>query len=335
MNQKIDISISTIFRFILIILGLYFVYLIRDVLIMVFISLIIAAAIDGPVDWLARHRVRRVFGTIIIYLLIFAVLTLSVYLIFPTLAEQLRILAVNLPVYLDKLGAGFSIVQQKIGESALQQILDNASGQLSGAASDVFGTAVNVFGGIFNAVIVFVISVYLVIQDKSLKDLLANILPERHQAYVINLAERIQSKLGAWVRGQILLMFIIGLLFFVGLFLLKVKFALTLALIGGLLEIIPFVGPILAGLIAAAISFSQSPFLALLVLILYVVIHQLEGNVIAPLVMRRIVGLNPLVVIISVVIGAKLAGILGVFMAVPIAATFSVLLKDFFALRSN
>lgn len=335
MNQILDISTSTILRFILIILGLVFVYLIRDVLVMVFIALIIAAAIDGPVDWLARHRVRRVFGTAIVYIFVMAVFALFMYLIVPPLAGQIKNLAVYLPEYLTKLGAEAQIIGQKIGAENLQKILDNIGGQLSEAASNILGTAINIFGGIFNAVVILVISIYLVVQDKSLKDFLANVIPEQHQTYATGLAERIQGKLGAWLRGQLLLMFIMGLLFYIGLVLLKVKFALTLALLGMIFEIVPFVGPILAGLVAVLMALLQSPFLALLVLILYIVIHQLEGHIIAPQLMKRVVGLNPLVVIISLIIGGKIAGLLGVVVAVPLAAAISVLLKDFFVVRGR
>jgi len=334
-RQIIDISTSTILRFVLIILGLYFLYLIRGILVMLFIALVIAAAVDGPVDWLAKHRVRRVFGTAIVYILIFLLLGLFLYLVLPTLAGQIKNLAINLPDLLDKLGTGINLVEQKIGTPNIQNILEKLSSQLSSAASDIFGTAVNIFGGIFNAIIVLVISIYLVVQDKSLKNFLASLLPDKHQSYIADLAERIQEKLGAWLRGQLVIMAILGLLSYIGLTILKVKFALILALLAALFEIVPFVGPILSGAVAILIALTQSPFLALLVLALFVVVHQLEGHIIAPQVMKRVVGLNPLIVIIALIIGAKIAGLLGVVVAVPLAAALSVLLKDFFAVSKT
>lgn len=327
-HQVFDISTSTLLRFILIILGLVFLYLIRDVLLVLFIALIVAAAIDGPVDWLARHRVRRIFGTAIVYLLVIAFFALFMYLVAPPLAGQIKILASNLPEYAAKLGTGMEIVQQKIGTHTLQKLLDNLGSQLSGAASNIFGTAVNIFGGIFSAVVILVISVYLVVQDKGIKKFLASITPLEHQAYVLSLAERIQQKLGAWLRGQMFLMLIVGALVFIGLSLLKVKFALTLALFAGLLEIIPYIGPVLGAIPAVILAFLQSPLLALLVIALFVIVQQLENYLIAPQVMKRVVGLNPLVIIISMIIGGKLAGILGVVVAVPIAAVISVFLSD-------
>jgi len=330
-RQTIDISTSTILRVILIVLGVYFLYLIRDVLLIVFVAVIVAAAVDGPVDWLARHRVRRVFGTAIIYLAVFALLTLFIYLIFPPLAGQIKVLAISLPELMNKLGVGVQIIEQKIGYDTIQRLLENFSNQLSGAASNVVGTTVNVFGGIFNAAMVLVISIYLVVQDKGIKNFLTSIVPKNHQPYVISLVERIQLKLGAWLRGKLLLMLIIGTLVFIGLKILGVKFALVLALIAGLFEIIPFIGPIMAAIPAVILAFFQSPLLALLVVALYIIIQQLESYLITPQVLKRVTGLNPLIVILALIVGGKIAGLLGMVVAVPIAAAISVFLSDFFA----
>lgn len=330
MKQTINISTSTILRFILIILGLLFLYLIKDVLLMVFIAMIIAAAIDAPVDWLAKRNIKRMFGTAIVYLLIFLILAGFMYLVLPPLAGQLKLMAANLPGYLDQFGTSFDIFKEKIGVQAGQTILDNFSNQLYGAASNIFGTAVNIFGGLFSALIILVISVYLVIQDKGIKKFLGSITPIEHRAYVANLAERIQGKLGGWLRGQLILMVIVGALSFVGLSILNVNYALTLALIAGLLEIIPYIGPILGAIPAMAIAFMQSPILALFVAILYIIIQKAEGYLIVPLVMRRTVGLNPLVVMLSIIIGGKLGGIVGVVVAVPVVAAASVFFGDLF-----
>ena len=330
MKQTIDIPTFTILRFILIILGLVFLYLIRDILLMLFIALIIAAAAGGPVDWLARHKVRRVFGAAIVYLLAFLVLALFVYLVFPPLAVQIKTLAADLPHYISGLGANIENLHQRFGTYASQGFLEEVSARLSGMASNVVGAAVSIFGGIFSAGIVLVISIYLVIQDKDIKNFLSTITPPQHRVYVLSLADRIQSKLGGWLRGQFILMAVIGVLIYIGLTLLKVKFALTLALIAGLMEIIPYVGPIIAATPAVILAFFQSPVLALLVLGLFVLVQQIENYLIVPQVMKRAVGLNPLVIIISMIIGGKLAGILGVVVAVPLAAALSVFLSDIF-----
>jgi len=331
MAQKIDISTSTIFRFILIILGFVFLYLIRDILLTVFIAFIVAAAVDAPVDWLAKWKIPRPLGTALIYFLIFSLFALFLYVVIPPLSGQLEALISNLPEYLNNLGTGFEALQQKIGSDSLQKVLTQFNDQLTGAGSNVFGTVVNIFGGLVSAGMILVISVYLVIQDKGIKEFVSSVTPPSSQAYVINLTERVQLKLGSWLRGQLLLMLIVGVLAFIGLSLLKVKFALILALLVGLLEIIPYIGPVLGGAPAVALAFLQSPILALLVIVLFIVIQQLENYLIAPLVMKHAVGLNPLVIIISMIVGGNLGGILGVVVAVPMVAMASVFLSDVFS----
>lgn len=331
MTQKIEISTSTIFRFILIILGLVFIFLIRDVLLMVFVALIISAAIDAPVDRLAKRRLPRALGAAIIYLIIAGLLSSFVYWAFPVLADQLQSLAIMLPDYLNKSIADISIFDEKIGGDNAQKVLSNLSSQLYGATKNIFGTAANIFGGFFSLIVIMVVSFYLVVQDKSLKTFLSDVLPAEHRFYIISLTERIQFKLGRWLRGQLLVMLAVGFLIFLGLKLLGVKMALMLAVLAGILEIVPYFGPFTAGAIAVSLAFVQSPILGFLVLILFVVIHQIEGYVLIPQVMKRVVGLNPLAVILSMAIGAKLFGVLGMAVAVPIAATISVFLGDIFS----
>ncbi|MDD2753205.1 MAG: AI-2E family transporter [Candidatus Portnoybacteria bacterium] len=335
MIQKIDISTSTIFRSVLIVLGLVFIYLVRDVLLMVFIALIIAAAIDGPVDWMAKHRVRRTLGALMIYLFVAGLLAAFVYWALPLLAGQMKSLAVSLPDYLNKFGVNVSVFQYKFAPGYGQKILENLSSQIYGTTSGIFGTAVNIFGGIFSAIVIVVISFYLVVQDKGIKMFISSVTPAEHRPYVVNLAERIQTKLGRWMRGQLIIMLAIAVMVFAGLFSLRVDFALMLALLAGLLEIVPYIGPVLAGSAAVSLAFLQSPFLGFLVLILFLVVHQVEGYVLVPMVMKRAVGLNPLVVIISMIVGAKLMGILGVVVAVPIVAIISVFLGDIFLKEEN
>jgi predicted PurR-regulated permease PerM len=130
-------------------------------------------------------------------------------------------------------------------------------------------------------------------------------------------------------------MFIVGCLTYIGLYFLGIKYALTLALVAALLEIIPYIGPILAAIPAVILGFAQSPFLALLVILLFVVIQQLENYIIVPQVMKKTVGLNPIVIIIVMLIGAKLAGVIGIILAVPVAAAVAEFLKDIRKESSN
>jgi len=328
-SQTINISSSTIFRTILILLGLFFLYLIRDILIIVFVSVIIAAAINGPVSWLQRYKIPRVLGVILIYLFVLLIFALIVTLIFPVLAEQIKELNNNFPEFMNKIGLNVNELWGRYQiEGNLQNFLYEMSSKLTKATSSFFATVISIFGGLFSAVIVLVVSFYLAVQEKGVKKFLISLTPEDHKHYVSDLIDRIQVKIGSWLRGQLLLMFIIGCLTFIGLYFLNVPYALMLALLAGLFEIIPYVGPIIAAIPAVVLAFLVSPFLALLVIILYVVIQQLENYVIVPQVMKKAVGLNPIVIIVVMLIGSKLAGVLGLILSVPITAAVAEFLKD-------
>ncbi len=329
-SETFNISTSTIFRVVLILLGLVFLFLIRDILLIVFISVIIAAAISSPVNWLHQRRIPRILGVVFIYLAILLFLALIVALIFPPLAEQVKQLAQNFPDLVNKVSTNFKEIWGEYqNKGNLQAILSQVSDKLNQATSNIFGTIINLFGGIFSAGIILVISFYLAVQEKGIKRFFISMTPKDHQSYISDLIERIVSKIGGWLRGQLILMLIIGILTYIGLFFLGVKYALTLALIAGLFEIIPYVGPILAAIPAIILAFIQSPLLALLVLVLYVFIQQLENYIIFPQIMKKTVGLNPIIIIIVMLIGAKLAGVLGIILSVPLAAAIAEFLKDF------
>lgn len=328
--QTINISTSTIFRVIVILLGFAFLYLIKDILMIVFVAILITMAVNGPVNWLQKHRVPRILGVIFIYLVIALLLALVITLIFPPLAAQIKQLATNFPEFMDRIGIGLQQIQGRYRiEGNLRTVLDNVSNKLTEATSGVVATVIDIFGGLFSAVVVVVISFYLTVQERGARKFLIDLVPEEHQRYVADLIDRIQGKIGGWVRGELLLMSIIGLLTFTGLSFLGVKYALTLALIAAFLEIIPYIGPIIATVPAVILAFAQSPFLALMVILLYIVVQQLENYIIVPQIMKRTVGLNPIVIIVVMLIGAKLAGVLGIILAVPLSAAMAEFLGDF------
>lgn len=324
MSKKIEISSLTIIKIILILLGFGFLYLVRDILLFLAVAIVIAAAINPIVDWLKKHRIPRLLGVIIVYLIILGVFGLVISLVFPLLASQIKQLSINLPSHLERIGLEDwwpRLNLAEIGE------------QLSQAALSVWATTINIFGGLFSAVVILIISIYLVVQEEGIRKFISSITPKQHQAYVLDLVVRIQKKMGRWLQGQIVLCLIVGLLIFIGLTLLGVPYALVLALLAGVLEILPYVGPIVSAVPAIIIGFLQSPLTGLLVLILYILIQQLENHLIVPQVMKRVLGLNPVVTIIAVLMGIKLAGILGAILAVPIAAAIAVFARDFMQIR--
>ena len=174
-----------------------------------------------------------------------------------------------------------------------------------------------------------VLTFYLTVEEHALKRMLRSLVPVRYQPYITHLVNRIQEKIGMWLRGQLILSLIIFLLSWFGLTILGVKYALVLAIFSGLTELVPYLGPFIGAIPAVFIALTQSPALALGVIVVYLIIQQLENNVIVPKVMQRAVGLNPIITIIAMMIGFKLAGILGIIIAVPVATALSIVLNDF------
>jgi len=335
MKQPIEISTWTILKIIAILLVLVFIYLVKTVIVMVFISVIIAAAVDAPIDWLTRRKIRRGLAVAIVYILAISIFGFLIYLIVPPLAVQLKNLAINLPQYLGGLQGKLQWLGGKFGVINLQDVLTGLGDKLNMAAADIFVATINVFGGAISAFITLVISIYLAAEEKGIKKFVVSLVSPHRESYAASLVDRILYKLGAWFRGQIILMLTIGVLVFIVLAALKIKFALTLAILAGLLEIVPIIGPIIAAVPAILLSFLQSPGLAIVVVIAYYIIQELEKYLIMPLVMKRAIGLNPITIMIAVLMGAEFYGIIGALLAVPVAAMISIGFGDFMEWRRS
>lgn len=328
-----DVSYAAFLKIILIGLGLVVLYLIRDLLLIIVVAVVIASAIDSWVDWLQKRRVPRWLSVILIFTGLIGAIAVVFSLLIPPIVEQTQQLVGVLPSYFDIMMEKFRSLEGLLGEgtyTSVKDVVANFGNTLSNSTGGIFQTITGVFGGIFSAVIVVVLAFYFTVEENSLKKFIKSLVPLKHRPYADDLAARIQVQIGRWLRGQILLGFVVGILYYIGLSLMGVKYALVIAILGGLLEIIPYLGPILAAIPAVFLAFAQSPFLALLVVVLYIVVQQLENHLLVPKIMQKVVGLNPLITIIVILVGAKLAGIVGGVMAVPIATAISVFMSDIF-----
>ncbi len=335
-NKKItiDISTQTILKIVAIALVLVFMYSIGKILAGIFISAVIASAIDPWIDFLSRRGVPRALSTAMFFVLILAVVVAVVWLMIPPIATQVSNLSEKLPDFYEKFSDDFAriktfSIKYNLIDSA-QGALQSLSQQFSQSVSGIYGAISGAFGGIFYAITVFVLAFYFIAQEKGVKKFVMTFTPGKYQPYISGLVNRLQEKMGAWLRGQLLLMLIVGVLTYIGLKIIGVEYALVLAIIAGLLEIIPIIGVIISIIPALFLSFVQSPILALFVLILYVIVQQLENHLLVPKVMQKAVGVNPILVIIALLIGGKLAGVLGMIVAVPVVAALVVISKDIF-----
>lgn len=340
MKQKripVDISTHSILKVLFIALGLFFLYAVRDVLAIIFVSLVFAAAMSPLVDRMQRRGIPRGFSILIIYLIVFAVFSTAIALLIPPVIEQLRDIRDSFPIYYDRLLQSFESIQQFQAEHGLATDVQSGISSLTDTLTQFSGSIFQVLGGIFGSFFtilgILVMTFYLTLEEAGAKKFIQSVAPTQYQPYLIHKVRQIQEKLGLWLRGQLILVVVIGSLSFVGLLVLGVDYALVLAMVAGISEFVPYVGPIIGAVPAVFLAFTQSPTKAVLVLILYIVIQQLENQIIVPKVMQKTVGLNPIVVLAVTLIGATLAGVVGVILAVPTATILSIFVHDFFEMK--
>jgi predicted PurR-regulated permease PerM len=208
-------------------------------------------------------------------------------------------------------------------------VLKNISSALADSAGGAFSTFSAIFGGITSFVLIVVFSFYFSVQETGVNDFLRVVTPIGEQAYVLHLWKRSQEKIGKWMQGQLILGVIVGILLYLGLTILGVPYALLLAVIAAVFELIPVFGQILAAVPAVAIGFGAGgPTEALLIIGLFVLVQQFEAHLIYPVVVKKVVGVPPLMVILALLVGFKLFGFLGVLLSVPIAGAIQEFMAD-------
>jgi len=333
--KKVDISTATFLKIIIIFAIFAFLYLVKEILALIFLALILSSAIDPWVDWLKKRKIPKTLSIITIYALFIAVILTTIILVIPPMAKEFAQLASLFPEYYSKLTGVFNRFQGLEDPGFVQNVqvgLNTISSNLSETINGLFNTTAQVFGGVFSFITILILAFYFAMEENAMKKFANSIIPKKYQSYVVDLTPRIQKKLGQWFRGQLTLSLIIFAITFIGLFLISIfipiKYILIMALLAGVFEIIPYFGPWIAGIVAVLLTFTQSGVAALFVAILYLIIQQLENSVIVPKFIGKSVGLNPIVVMIGILVGFKLVGVVGGLIAVPIIAAISVFVTD-------
>lgn len=211
-----DISSMTIIKVVLVLLGLIFVYVIRDIVAILIASIVIASALKPPVEWLSKKKIPRAISVLFIYLVLIGLLALIVYLLIPPITEQIKELSVQFPGIYDEViprlfgTDGFSMRQEFINNA--QQYLTSLAENIGMATRGFFNVLGSFFGGVLSVVAVLVLSFYIIVQVNALRHFTQTIFPAKHRDYVLSLLDRIQVKIGLWLRGQLILSLIIGTL---------------------------------------------------------------------------------------------------------------------------
>lgn len=305
----------------LIVIG-WFIIQIKTILILFFISYILMAALKPYVNFLTQYKIPRAFAVAILYIATLAIVVLLIVPLIPFFSTQISSLVVSFPKYLDDI---LHALQINIKASQMQEVLTS---QLGAISSNAFAVTGAILGSIFSLFLVFVVSFYLMLDENRLRKELSALFPKEDRSRVLDISQQIEDKLGAWLRGQLVLCFTIGLLTWIALSVIGFPFALPLALLAGILEIVPTIGPILSALPAVVVALSISPGLTFIIIVMYIVIQMLENHILVPKVMQKAVGLNPVVIILAITIGAQLLGVLGALLSIPFISMIIIVIKN-------
>ena len=339
-DRSIHVSITagTVFKIVLILVGAWFLFTLRHIVLDVVAAVVIASAIEPGVVALVRRKIPRILAVIIIYLILFSVFFGLFYFFLPSVLEDLALFLATLPAYLESFtrAGAFDTYANILGVPAPSAISANdimqnirSAFDISGTFGNAFSAVARIFGGVFSLVLIVVFSFYFAVIETGVDDFLNLISPKRYKKYVLDLWRRSQTKIGLWMQGQLILAVIMGVLVYLGLTILGVKHALLLAVLAAVFEIIPVFGPTLAAVPAILIGFVGGGVgMGIAVTVLYIIFQQFENHLIYPLVVTRVVGVAPLLVILALIVGAELAGFLGILLSVPAAAVIQELARD-------
>lgn len=316
MSQRIEISYKTILFTVFVLSGIWVLVQITNIILMVLLAIVAASGLRAPINKLESYKIPRVLAIIITYIIIIIALVLIVSSMVPVVTSQTNNLVRTLGEFMESVSPN------------IDGIPNDFTNQIAPLSSNIYKATLSALSTVVNIFSFFALSFYLLMERRHMRVFLRNILGEEMKERVVSVMLKIEDRLGAWVRGQISLMVIVGTMTYIGLVILGIEYALPLAILAGLLELVPIVGPIISAIPAIIVASFLSPWLALATGALYFLVQQLENNVIVPMVMRRAVGVPPAVSIVGILIGAQLLGLIGAILAIPVFVSAQVILQE-------
>ncbi len=336
-DSTISITTGTFIRAIVVGAIAYALWLLQGLVLLVLTAIVIASAIEPGVTWLIRRGIPRVLSVILMYAGTFGSLFAVVYFFIPPILNDAQGLLSQLPQYLGSLNLQFDSLPSMDSHSAITNEVQGTISTLlsfqdviAGSGEGAFRLLSAVFGGVFAFSLVVVLSFYFAMQERGVEDFLRLITPAQKEEYVVSLWLRAKAKIGLWMQGQVLSSVIGGVLAYLGLVILGIPYAFLLSIFTAAMMLIPVFGSFLSAFPPILLAYSSGGVsLALIVGGLYVIINQFESHIVHPLVVNKVVGIPPLLVILALIVGGELAGFLGIVLAIPFAAALREFLNDF------
>ncbi len=327
MDKKImEISWTSLWRIFIFVLFVLVLYFGRRILLGLFLSIVISSGLEFIVDFLEKRGLPRTLGVILIFLAGTLLIIITLYAVVPIVVVDLNNIFIS--SHAKAANTWWGPLLDFRANQSLSLVVNKISSQfLSGSASPL-GALSDIVGSLVLAVSVLITSFYLTLTRDGVERFIASVFPPSQEKTALRVYERARKRIGLWFRTQVLLSITVGVLVWVSLLILGVKHAFFLGIIAGIFELVPFVGPIISGAAAVLSALTVSSALALYTLIVFLLIHEIEANVLVPFFVGRHVGLHPVIVIIALLIGAEIGGILGILIAIPSAVVFQEVLEE-------
>lgn len=328
-KRLLDISWGSILKVSVAAIAFYVLYQIRDILVWFIFALIISILFSPAVDFLRRLKIPRVLAIIFLYIGFFGIFSLLVYSLTPMFISEIGQFSQFLPQYFEKVSPPL----KWLGFEAFEDMgaaIDTLEGILNSMAGNILNTLFAIFGGILTTVFILTMAVFLSLEEKGVEKALTFFFPKEHETYILSLWRRCQKKISNWFITRIVACLFVGVASSIAFFMLNVHYPITLGLLAGALNFIPFIGPLITGIILFAIIALDNWLKAIFVLVVSVLVQLIENNILTPILSQKLIELSPVLVLMAIAIGGVLWGPLGSILAIPLLGILFEFLKDFF-----
>ncbi len=334
-NEKIlDISWRTIAKISITIALFYLLFSVRNILIWFIFALTISVLFNPVINFLQTKKIPRGLAVVLIYVGSFGILSILLFMMVPIFITEIQAFLNNFPEYFEKIspplkGLGFEAF------SSLESFLTSLGSTLEGMAQNIFVALFSIFGGVFTTLFVIITAIFLSLEERGVERSLMLLFPKKYENQVMSVWARCQKKVSGWFGARILASLFVGVVSYIVFLIFNVKYPFTLALFAGVFNFIPYIGPLLTAVILFVVIFPSDQFKAIITLIAFGAIQQIENTILSPLLMKKFVGLPPALVLVSLVVGGNLWGLLGAVLAVPLFGIFFEFFKEFLQRRRD
>ncbi|KKP93846.1 MAG: hypothetical protein US98_C0034G0002 [Parcubacteria group bacterium GW2011_GWC1_38_6] len=327
-GRILDISWNTILKIGLLIVAFYILYQIKDILVWFVFALIIAILMNPVVDFLRRFRIPRSLAVFLAYIGFFGIFFLLIYFTAPSFVSEIQEFSKVLPQYFEQASPSL----KKLGVRALEDagsFIDFLGKTLDKITANILNILYLIFGGIFSSIFILTIAIFISLEDKWVEKSIMALFPQKHEDFALSVFRKCQKKVTNWFLTRVISSVFVGLATYLSLLIFQAPYPFSLGFVAGVLNFVPIIGPAVTGILMFIVVALDDLFKAIFVVVIFIVIQQIEGSIVMPLLSRKFIGISPVLVLVALAVGGVLWGFLGAILAVPLAVIIVEFVKDF------